>query len=138
MSVIKDLRTKYKLSQGALAALVPTSQPQISRLENDERELTKEWAILLAAPLRTTPQFIIFGEDGDGSWQSLLRAAIKCAFEQDVTLTEINAELGALLFSDLADSARQLAEQDPENDATVRVAVEKGGAPSGNSRGQRT
>ena len=50
MDELKKLREANGLSQDDLARLAGTSQPQIKRLENGERKLTKEWAIRLAGP----------------------------------------------------------------------------------------
>lgn len=136
--MIKDLRDILGLSQQALADRAGISQPQVQRLEKSKRKLTKEWATKLAPHLHTTPEFLIFGSEGDGSWQSLLRRSIKVALDQGVMLAEINEELGALLFSDLADTAQQLAGQDRESGETVRAALGKDDERSGNSRGRRT
>lgn len=62
MNMIKDLREKMNLSQGALAKAVGTSQPQILRLENGDRKLTKEWAVRLAPALNTTPEELMFAD----------------------------------------------------------------------------
>lgn len=61
MNMIKELREKIDISQAALAELVGTSQPQIKRLENGERKLTKEWAEKIAPHLNTTPEGLMFG-----------------------------------------------------------------------------
>jgi transcriptional regulator with XRE-family HTH domain len=60
MSRLRDLRTKRGLSQAALAELAGTSQPQIKRLEDGVRKLTKEWAERLAPHLSTTAQALLF------------------------------------------------------------------------------
>lgn len=60
--MIKVLREKIGLTQQQLAEAVDTPQPQISRLEAGQRKLTKEWAERLAAPLRTTPEILLFGD----------------------------------------------------------------------------
>ncbi len=65
MDELKKLREANGLSQDDLARLAGTSQPQIKRLENGERKLTKEWAIRLAGPLKTTPMRIIFPDAVD-------------------------------------------------------------------------
>ena len=62
MSMIKALREKIGLTQGQLAEAVGTPQPQISRLESGKRKLTKEWAEILATPLHTTPEILLFGD----------------------------------------------------------------------------
>jgi transcriptional regulator with XRE-family HTH domain len=51
---LKEIRTKRKLSQQQLADLVGTSNPQIGRLENGQRKLTREWAERLASSLNCT------------------------------------------------------------------------------------
>lgn len=65
MHKILELRTKLKLSQSALAELAGTSQPQIRRLENGERKLTKEWAERLAPHLHVSAQELLFSDSGD-------------------------------------------------------------------------
>jgi hypothetical protein len=63
MGLLANRRKASGLSQAALAKLAKTSQPQIKRLENDERELTKSWAIKLAPHLKnTTPEELVFGD----------------------------------------------------------------------------
>jgi len=64
MSELRKIRESLGLTQGALAALAGTSQPQILRLENGSRKLTKEWAIRLAPGLHTTPEALLFGSGG--------------------------------------------------------------------------
>ena len=66
MHKILELRTKLGLSQAALAELAGTSQPQIRRLENGERKLTKEWAERLAPHLQVSPQDLLFSDSDDG------------------------------------------------------------------------
>lgn len=51
---LKNARLLAGLTQDALALLAQTSQPQIRRLENGERELTVSWARRLAPHLNTT------------------------------------------------------------------------------------
>ncbi len=63
MSKLRLLRDQLEISQARLAELVGTSQPQIRRLENGDRTLTKEWAERLAGPLGTTAEFLLFGND---------------------------------------------------------------------------
>lgn len=60
MNKIKELREKAGLSQQQLADMVRSSQPQIQRLEKSKRTLSKKWAELLAPPLRTSPQQLLF------------------------------------------------------------------------------
>lgn len=65
MSRLRELREKAGLSQQALGAAVGSSGPQIHRLENNARELTKSWAERLAKPLGTTAIDILFGVSDD-------------------------------------------------------------------------
>lgn len=55
MNRIKEIRERRGLSTAQLAALVGTSQPQITRLENGERKLTAEWMSRLAQALDCSP-----------------------------------------------------------------------------------
>lgn len=64
MSRLRDLRQKAGISQQALADRVGTSQPQIKRLEDGARKLTKEWAERLAPALHTTAEALMFGTGG--------------------------------------------------------------------------
>ncbi|TIU66268.1 MAG: helix-turn-helix transcriptional regulator [Mesorhizobium sp.] len=67
MSELARLRAAKGLTQAELATKVGTSQPQIRRLENGERKLTKEWAKRLAPALDTTAEAILFpGQDSRG------------------------------------------------------------------------
>lgn len=65
MEDIKTRRETLGLTQAELAKLAGTSQPQIKRLENGERELTRSWAERLAGPLKTTPIRILFPDNSD-------------------------------------------------------------------------
>lgn len=65
MNTLRALREKKGLTQAQLAELAETSQPQIKRLENGERELTVDWARRLAGPLGTTAVKILFPEIAD-------------------------------------------------------------------------
>lgn len=49
------------LTQEALARLVDTSQPQINRLANEKRGLSREWAIKLAPHLKVSANDLMFG-----------------------------------------------------------------------------
>jgi len=60
MSFLKEIREKKGLSQAKLAQLAGTSQPQIKRLEDGERKLTREWAERLAPHLEVAPERILF------------------------------------------------------------------------------
>src|SRR5690606_15686902 len=64
MSELRKIRESLGLSQATLAAMVNTSQPQILRLENGTRKLTKDWAERLAPALQTTPEALMFGTGG--------------------------------------------------------------------------
>ena len=64
MSRLRELRTELGLSQQALADRVGTSQPQIKRLEDGARKLTKEWAERLAPALQTSAEALMFGRGG--------------------------------------------------------------------------
>jgi transcriptional regulator with XRE-family HTH domain len=52
---IREFRERANLSQVELAELCNTSQPQIDRLEKDERRLTVDWLQRLAKPLKCQP-----------------------------------------------------------------------------------
>ncbi|WP_246388849.1 helix-turn-helix domain-containing protein [Microvirga mediterraneensis] len=60
MTWLRSLRTKNNLSQAQLAELAGTSQPQIKRLEDGERKLTKEWAERLAPHLHVSAEELLF------------------------------------------------------------------------------
>ncbi|WP_254475375.1 helix-turn-helix domain-containing protein [Bartonella sp. B1098] len=60
MNNLKFFRQKVGLTSKELAELAGTSQPQIFRLENGQRKLTKEWAIRLAPHLKITPKQLLF------------------------------------------------------------------------------
>lgn len=62
MNNLKFFREKMGLSAKKLAELAGTSQPQIFRLENGHRKLTKEWAVRLAPHLSVTPKQLMFSE----------------------------------------------------------------------------
>lgn len=62
---LRELREAEGLTQTQLAEAVGTSQPQINRLENGDRKLTKEWAERLAPVLKTTPQKLLFSEGAE-------------------------------------------------------------------------
>lgn len=79
MNRIKALREKRGLTQSQLAELAGTSQPQIKRLENGERELTVEWATRLAGHLGTTPVSLLFPDiqvDQTATPERRLRSAL--------------------------------------------------------------
>ncbi|MBX4335664.1 helix-turn-helix domain-containing protein [Bartonella raoultii] len=60
MNNLKFFRQKIGLTSKQLAELAGTSQPQIFRLENGQRKLTKEWAVRLAPHLEVTPKQLLF------------------------------------------------------------------------------
>lgn len=59
MNRIKDLREARGLSTAALAVMVGTSQPQISRLEKGERKLTEDWMRRIAKALDVRPSDLL-------------------------------------------------------------------------------
>ena len=63
MNRIRKLRQDLALSQAQLAELANTSAPQIHRLEQDVRKLTKEWAERLAPHLKVEPVDLLFGNN---------------------------------------------------------------------------
>lgn len=65
MSLLKRFRDESGLTQQQLADAAGTSQPQIRRLENSDRKLTKEWAERLAPALGVKPQELLFAPDRD-------------------------------------------------------------------------
>lgn len=69
MDDIKTLRESLGLTQSELAEKALTSQPQIKRLENGERELTRTWAERLAPHLNTTPIRLLFPDGADAGDQ---------------------------------------------------------------------
>lgn len=66
MSEIRRLRKALGMRQHELALLADTSQPQIARLEKDQRDLTKEWAERLAPHLGVSPVALMFPEGPHG------------------------------------------------------------------------
>lgn len=65
-NLLRDFREAKGLTQAGLAELAGTSQPQINRLENSKRKLSKEWAEKLAGPLGITATRLMFGPSPDG------------------------------------------------------------------------
>ena len=63
MTTIAILRDRRGISQAMLAELAHTSQPQIARLENGLRKMTKEWAERLAPHLGVSALDLLFGDD---------------------------------------------------------------------------
>ncbi|MCF7672469.1 helix-turn-helix domain-containing protein [Bacillus subtilis] len=74
MSQLKRLREKTGLTQKELGALAGTSQPQIKRLEDGDRTLTKQWAERLAPHLNTTAEALLFpkGDDLDSDIMAIV------------------------------------------------------------------
>lgn len=62
-SSLTRLRVERGLTQGQLAELIGTSQPQIQRLEKGLRPLEAHWAEKLAPVLDVTPAYLMFGEE---------------------------------------------------------------------------
>lgn len=62
MGALTKLRKAAGLSQGQLANLVGTSQPQIQRLENGKRGLSRAWATRIAPFVGATPSDLMFGD----------------------------------------------------------------------------
>ena len=58
--VICTIRMLQGLSQNELSELTGISQPNLSALENDARQLGRERAILLAKALRVHPAVLLF------------------------------------------------------------------------------
>lgn len=56
---LRSARLKAQLTQTALAELAGTTQPQINRLENGERELTVVWAKRLASFLSVPVEWLL-------------------------------------------------------------------------------
>ncbi len=74
MSQLKRLREKIGLTQKELGTLAGTSQPQIKRLEDGDRTLTKQWAERLAPHLNTTAEALLFpkGDDLDSDIMAIV------------------------------------------------------------------
>lgn len=92
MNTLKDLREKAGLTQSQLAELTATSQPQIRRLENGERELTVAWAERLAGPLKTSAVKILFPHldiDQSASAADRLRSALAAYGVHDEDMSRI-------------------------------------------------
>jgi len=62
MSYLRDRREALGISQAALAKLADTTAPQIHRLENGQRKLTRQWAERLAPHLHLKPEDLLFPE----------------------------------------------------------------------------
>lgn len=60
MPNLRELRETKGLTQAELARLVGTSQPQIQRLENSQRTLTKKWAQRLSPHLGVDARNLMF------------------------------------------------------------------------------
>lgn len=86
MSELQKLREERGLTQAALAELVKTSQPQILRLENGTRKLTKEWAERLAPALQTSAEVLMFGSRGPKGMPVM--GVIQAGQFRDITLQD--------------------------------------------------
>jgi len=109
MSVLKDLRVAKNLTQAGLADLAGTSQPQIRRLENGDRQMTKEWAERLAPHLGVLPSSLLFPDFKDAVvTDAVLTRVIKSSEEQIGKALNINGEVAAGLWmeADIFDSER--------------------------------
>lgn len=62
MNEIAKYRESKGYSQARLAEMIGSSQPQINRLENSQRKLSKEWAERLAPALGVSASILMFGE----------------------------------------------------------------------------
>lgn len=71
MNQLRELREKAGLSQSALAERAGTSQPQIRRLEANQRKLTKQWAERLAPHLQVNAQDLLFS-DSEGTTREVI------------------------------------------------------------------
>lgn len=71
MATLKERREGLGFSQAALADLAGTTAPQIHRLENGQRKLTREWAERLAPHLKTTPEELLFPKQSSGAPREL-------------------------------------------------------------------
>lgn len=94
MSTLRDLRVEKGLSQQALADRVGTSQPQIKRLEDGARKLTKEWAERIAPALQTTAETLMFGSGGPKGMPVL--GIIEAGQFRDISLIDQSDELPSI------------------------------------------
>lgn len=60
---LKGRREKLKLSQGDLAAIIGTTQNQISRYERGENNPTADVLVSLAMALETSPNWLLAFEE---------------------------------------------------------------------------
>jgi len=108
MNKLKEIRENMGMSQVELAELAETSQPQIVKLENGSRKMTKEWAVRLALVLGTHPARLLFTDEElatfrgfgadkgqDRPWESLLAEAAAKAKRQQVAPQAVHARLQA-------------------------------------------
>lgn len=112
MSILKKYRKERNLTQAALAELAGTSQPQIRRLENGERQLSSEWAKRLAPHLGVSAVQLMFPEqEGETSDTSLQAEPDLHAIEppQSETPLLIKGEVAAGLWleADVFETERQ-------------------------------
>ena len=81
------------MTQGKLAELAGTSQPQIQRLETSGRRLSKEWAEVLAPLLHTTAEQLMFGKLADVGEEGMrVAGVIEAGQFRDITLEDQSAE----------------------------------------------
>ncbi len=109
MSALKDLRVARNLTQAGLADLVGTSQPQIRRLENGERQMTKEWAERLAPHLGVVPSALLFPEQrAEAVAEALINKIARASSTEQNSLLNIKGEVAAGLWmeADLFDSEK--------------------------------
>lgn len=125
---MKSRRQGLKLTQAQLAAKADTSQPQIARLENDERELTRAWAERLAPALKTSPVFLVFPElemQADVITEAQMRAAL---LAYGVHGDDLPSVLKAISGFVSADDVQP--EPDPPRDRSAPASRRRATAPS--------
>jgi transcriptional regulator with XRE-family HTH domain len=123
MSNLKELREKKGLTQSQLAELAGTSQPQIRRLENGDRELTVAWAERLAGPLNTTPVGILFPHlqtDRTQTPTEQLRAALIAYGVDREDLGPILRVINGFVNSDADDDEQPRSDRSPSARASRR------------------
>ena len=130
MTPLRTLREQANLTQAELARLAHTTAPQIHRLENGQRKLTREWAERLSPHLRVAAEQILFPEAGRvprGASHGALHGAFHGAF-LDEPLPEPNADL-----SRIEDAPPRRAFQGPR-DVPVKGTAVGGGDGDGDFR----
>ena len=88
---IRERRQELQLTQQQVADLAQTDQSQIQRLENGKRRVTRDWAIALSAPLKLTPEQILFGLEGDNNQELAVDSIASLA----VTFVPVRGETAA-------------------------------------------